>query len=154
MVCRNGSVRSAADKPVSSRRAVSRCGRKKPLYCYIPGPVENAIAKQLGVSTPSILNWIRAHAATPRRALGTRPERGCDGTGRGSRSFKKKNKLWIWLAFDGSGQRLIDWECGNRDAATLNRLLERLKPWSVTLYLSDYAPTTRSCRLGGIYRQG
>ena len=24
----------------------------------------NAIAKQLGVSTPSILNWIRAHAAT------------------------------------------------------------------------------------------
>src|SRR3954449_7185248 len=41
-------------------------------------------------------------------------------------SFKKKNKLWIWLAFDRSGQRLIDWECGNRDAATLNRLLERL----------------------------
>ena len=33
-------------------------------------------------------------------------------------------KLWIWLAFDRSGQRLIDWECG--DAATLNRLLERL----------------------------
>ena len=56
-------------------------------------------------------------------------------------SFKKKNKLWIWLAFDRSGQRLVDWECGNRDAATLNRLLERLKPWSVTLYCTDdYAP--------------
>jgi len=54
---------------------------------------------------------------------------------------KKKNKLWIWLAFDRSGQRLIDWECGGRDAATLNRLLERLKPWSVTLYCTDdYAP--------------
>src|SRR3954465_15787100 len=56
-------------------------------------------------------------------------------------SFKKKNKLWIWLAFDRSGQRLIDWQCGNRDAATLNRLLERLKPWRRTLYCTDdYAP--------------
>src|SRR3954470_1440808 len=54
---------------------------------------------------------------------------------------KKKNKLWIWLAFDRSGQRLVDWECGDRDAATLNRLLERLKPWSVKLYCTDdYAP--------------
>src|SRR4051812_43962440 len=35
MVCRNGGVRIACDKPVSSRRTVSRCGRKKPLYCYI-----------------------------------------------------------------------------------------------------------------------
>ena len=45
------------------------------------------------------------------------------------------------MAFDRSGQRLIDWECGNRDAATLNRLLERLKPWSVKLYCTDdYGP--------------
>ena len=52
-------------------------------------------------------------------------ERGCDGTGRAlAFPSKKKNKLWIWLAFDRSGQRLVDWECG--DAATLNRLLERL----------------------------
>src|SRR3954451_7355892 len=63
-------------------------------------------------------------------------------------SFKKKNKLWIWLAFDRSGQRLIDWECGNRDAATLNRLLERLKPWSCTVQ-TTMRLTTRSCRLGG-----
>src|SRR3954471_23498450 len=41
-------------------------------------------------------------------------------------ALEKKNQLWIWLAFDRFGQRLIDWECGNRDAATLNRLLERL----------------------------
>src|SRR3954462_10070799 len=64
-------------------------------------------------------------------------------------SFKKKNKLWIWLAFDRSGQRLVDWECGNRDAATLNRLLERLKPWSCTVQMTMRL-TTRSCRLGGI----
>ena len=75
-------------------------------------------------------------------ATGAGRERGCDGTGR-TLAFpsKKKNKLWIWLAFDRSGQRLVDWECGDRDAATLNRLLERLKPWSVKLYCTDdYAP--------------
>ena len=31
---------------------------------YTLGLSMNAIAKQLGVSTPSILNWIRVHAAT------------------------------------------------------------------------------------------
>jgi insertion element IS1 protein InsB len=31
----------------------------------------------------------------------------------------------------------VDWECGDRDAATLNRLLERLKRWNVTLYCTD-----------------
>jgi transposase-like protein len=31
---------------------------------YTLGLSMNAIAQQLGVSTPSILNWIRAHAAT------------------------------------------------------------------------------------------
>ena len=55
--------------------------------------------------------------------------------------FLRKDKLWIWLAFDRSGQRLVDWECGGRDAATLNRLLERPKPCRVTLYCTDdYAP--------------
>src|SRR3954469_8216369 len=109
---------------------------------YTLGLSMNAIAKQLGVSTPSILNWIRAHAATHAPSTRAGRERGCDGTGRAlAFPSKKKNKLWIWLAFDRSGQRLIDWECGNRDAATLNRLLERLKPWSVTLYCTDdYAP--------------
>ena len=31
----------------------------------------------------------------------------------------------------------MDWECGDRDATTLNRLLERLKAWNVTLYCTD-----------------
>ena len=52
-------------------------------------------------------------------------------------SAKKPNKLWMWWAFDRFGHRLVDCECGARDAATLNRLLERLKPWSVKLYCTD-----------------
>jgi insertion element IS1 protein InsB len=64
--------------------------------------------------------------------------RGRDGTGRTVALHKKKeNKLWVWLACDRTGRRLLDWECGDRDAVTLNRLLERLKCWKVTLYCTD-----------------
>src|SRR4051794_41458973 len=70
----------------------------------------------------------------------------------GFAALEKKNKLWIWLAFDRSGQRLVDWQCGGRDAATLNRLLERLKPWSVTLYCTDdYAPYDKLLPVGRHY---
>ena len=33
--------------------------------------------------------------------------------------------------------RLIDWECGARDRATLDRLLGRLEPWGVRLFCTD-----------------
>jgi insertion element IS1 protein InsB len=31
----------------------------------------------------------------------------------------------------------VDWECGGRDKATCERLLERLKPWRTRLYCAD-----------------
>ena len=69
--------------------------------------------------------------------------------------LQKKEQAVDLVGFVGSGQRLVDWECGDRDAATLNRLLERLKPWSVKLYCKTIMGlTTSSCRFGGIYRQG
>src|SRR5918994_6660296 len=128
-----------------SRQTSFKPPRGEPLWkketavlLYTLGLSMNAIAKQLGVSTPSILNWIRAHAAT--HAPRPQPEPGENVVVMELDELwhflkKKENKLWIWLAFDRSSQRLVDWECG--DAATLNRLLERLKPWSVTLYCTD-----------------
>src|SRR5689334_12124006 len=50
---------------------------------------------------------------------------------------KKTDKLWVWKARDRATGRLIDWELGGRDAATLERLLERLKRWGVRLYCTD-----------------
>src|SRR5689334_17785723 len=50
---------------------------------------------------------------------------------------KKSNKLWVWKARDRATGRLIDWELGRRDAATLERMLERLKRWRVRLYCAD-----------------
>jgi insertion element IS1 protein InsB len=50
---------------------------------------------------------------------------------------KKADKLWVWKARDRATGRLIDWELGGRDAATLERMLERLKRWRVRLYCAD-----------------
>ena len=129
MVCRNGSVRIASDKPVSSRHAVSRCGRKKPLCCYTRWAVDECHRQATRCFNPVDPELDPSSCGNARAAPSTRAgrERGRNGTGRTlAFSPKKKNKLWIWLAFDRSGQRLVDWECGDRDAATLNRLLERL----------------------------
>ena len=38
----------------------------------------------------------------------------------------KKNKLWIWKALDRNTRHLIDWQCGGRNAQSLN-FPERVK---------------------------
>src|SRR3954447_17697131 len=52
-------------------------------------------------------------------------------------SKKKANKLWVWKARDRASGRVVDWECGGRDAATLSRLLERVERWNPRLYCTD-----------------
>ncbi len=49
----------------------------------------------------------------------------------------KANKLWIWTAFDRATGRLIDWECGNRDQATFECLLSRIRRWNARLVCTD-----------------
>ena len=50
---------------------------------------------------------------------------------------KRATKLWIWKALERGTGRLIDWECGDRDRVTLERLLARLEPWGVRLSCTD-----------------
>src|SRR3954449_7429322 len=50
---------------------------------------------------------------------------------------KKTAKLWVWKARDRATGRVVDWECGGRDAATLSRLLERVERWNPRLYRTD-----------------
>jgi insertion element IS1 protein InsB len=52
-------------------------------------------------------------------------------------SQKKSAKLWIWKAWDRASGRLVDWECGNRDRATCERLLSRLERFDPRLYCAD-----------------
>jgi insertion element IS1 protein InsB len=53
---------------------------------------------------------------------------------------KKRRKLWIWTALDRDTGRLLDWECGRCDAATLKKLVDRLAPWEVTFYCTGHWP--------------
>ena len=67
-------------------------------------------------------------------------------------SSKKANELWIWQALARPDGRLIDWECGGRDQATLERLLQRLERWGVRLYCTDdYAPYDQALPVGRHY---
>jgi insertion element IS1 protein InsB len=51
---------------------------------------------------------------------------------------KKRHKLWIWKALDRDTGYLLDWECGQHDAATLKKLVDRLAPWDVTFSCTDH----------------
>jgi insertion element IS1 protein InsB len=50
---------------------------------------------------------------------------------------KKSEPLWIWKAWDRASGQLVDWECGGRDTATCERLLERLTRWRTRLDCAD-----------------
>ena len=65
-------------------------------------------------------------------------------------------KLWIWKALERGTGRLIDWECGDRDRVTLERLLGRLEPWGVRLFCTDDGRALRRRPAGGpaLRRQG
>ena len=65
---------------------------------------------------------------------------------------KKSRKLWIRKAFERGTGRLIDWECGDRSQATLDRLLERLERWGVRLFRTDgWAPYDAALPAGRHY---
>ena len=65
---------------------------------------------------------------------------------------KKSRKLWIWKSFERGTGRLIAWECGDRDRATLDRLIARLKRWGVRLFCTDaYAPCDAALPAGRHY---
>ena len=104
---------------------------------YLSGLSMNRTAKLLGVSTPSVMTWIEQLAKT--YAQKPEPE------GRAVvveldemwHYLKKSNKLWVWKARDRASGRVVDWECGGRDAVTLSRLLERVERWSPRLYCAD-----------------
>ena len=87
------------------------------------------------------MRWVRDHA----RLHCPKPEPAARGRGRARRGLALRPKK---AASSGSGRprartgRLIDWECGDRDRATLDRLLARLERWGVRLFCTDdWAPT-------------
>ena len=52
---------------------------------------------------------------------------------------KKRHKLWRWKALDAVTDRRLDGECGRRDTATVTKMVERLAPWDVAIYIDGAA---------------
>src|SRR3954454_23065271 len=52
-------------------------------------------------------------------------------------SEKKSEPLWVWKAWDRASGQLVGWECGDRDKATCERLIERLTRWRTRLSCAD-----------------
>lgn len=106
---------------------------------YLNGLSLNAIAVLKSVVPSTVLRWVRRFAE--QRANKPQP-----GPGRvivmeldelWHFVNSKANKLWIWLAYCRDTGQLVDWECGDRGQATLDKLLDRLKAWKVRLYCTD-----------------
>jgi len=64
-------------------------------------------------------------------------------------SSKKRRKLWISKALDRDTGRLLDLECGRRDASALKQLVDRPASWEVTFYCTDHWPVSAAGILPG-----
>ena len=50
----------------------------------------------------------------------------------------KKQKLWVWLAYDRDRQQVLGWQVGDRDNHTGRRLLEQIEKVDCCYYASDH----------------
>ena len=53
---------------------------------------------------------------------------------------KKKNKCWIWLAYDRDGRRVCGVQLGRRDANTGKKLMEQLELFDMDYVCTDDYP--------------
>jgi IS1 family transposase/transposase-like protein len=149
---KNGSTRGVPKwKCKSCRRQTSLRGRPaetdpgqqkthvEAVLLYLSGLSLNAIAVLKSVVASTILNWVRQFA----RHWTAKPKPGPEGVVVMELDEiwhfvgHKGHKLWIWLAFCRDTGQLVDWQCGDRDQATLDQLLARLAVWNVRLYCTD-----------------
>jgi insertion element IS1 protein InsB len=50
---------------------------------------------------------------------------------------QNRRKGWIWTALDRDTGQLLDWAGGRRDKTTLQKLVDRLRPWDGKVYGTD-----------------
>src|SRR5215210_4225261 len=123
---RHAPTRQAAGPESGCRAAVCQWSVHEP-HRQAPGRLDTYHPGLAGAVRPGL----RAEAGAGRPGGGDRARRDV------ARSEKKSEPLWVWKAWDRASGQLVDWECGGRDKATCERLLERLTRWRTRLYCAD-----------------
>ena len=144
-------LRTAIHPHRATRQACSGEGRRG--RALLHGPVAERDRQAPGCfgAEGDALDQGPRPAALPQAGAGRARGRGRDRRGLALHP-KKARKLWIWKVLERGTGRLIDWECGGRDQATLERLLARLEPWGVRLFCTDdWAPYDAALPAGRHY---
>jgi hypothetical protein len=86
------------------------------------------IGRLLGVSTVSVLRWIRSFAKTLERPKIPPPAEGTIIVLDEMWHFVngQPNKVWTWKAYDLMARQTFAWKLGRRDAATLKEFLDEI----------------------------
>src|SRR3954471_6832683 len=129
-------LRAELHRHAAARDAAGDEGDGRPALCQ--RAVDEPHRQAAGRVHPQRDGLDRAVRRSVRAQAGAR-RAGCRGrAGRDvALSQKKTDKLWVWKARDRASGRVVDWECGGRDAATLSRLLARVERWNPRLYCTD-----------------
>jgi insertion element IS1 protein InsB len=112
---------------------------------YLRGISMHRMACLLRVSAQAVLNGIRAGAKEHDEKLApTGRTRVLELDELGHDLKHKRQKRWLWNALDRDPGPLLDGECGRRDTATVQKLVDRLAPWEVKVYGPDTWATSAS----------
>ena len=123
------------------QHTLSRCGGRKTfsgLKLVCQWPFHESHQSVFGVSAVAVMKWVRALSERLCPKLEPSQERVLViGVDEFWHYLKKEQRVWIFKAYDRHRKRLIDWECGDRTAATFERLYKRLSPHNILFYNSD-----------------
>ena len=115
----------------------SDIAKRAAVSLYGHGLSFRTVACLLGTTAQSVLRWVCGYVDQ----YCTKPEPGEAVVIEMDEMWHflncKSNKVWIWKAYNRDTGKLIDWECGGRDAETFRRMLTRLQRWKVRLYCTD-----------------
>ena len=130
------------------RRGKNIAKQRIAIHLYLEGMGFRAIGRVVDVSNVTVLNWIRKageqikayHDAqeAPKQVEIIELDELWHFVG------KKKRKLWIWVALDRAGGRILDFVTGSRQASTGKRLWEKIKNIACNQYSTDHFVAYRS----------
>ena len=109
------------------------------LALFLSGLSKSATARLMGVSCQSVCNWI-IEFGNPEKLMPKPTTKivTLELDEMWHYIGKKEKKLWIWKAYCRETKELVAFECGDRDFASLVRLVSKLRGYKIKIICTDY----------------